>query len=215
MFGKWSVVGLVGLLAACGGKASADDGGSTGGQAGAAAGGQAGAGGSAFGGQAGAGASAGAAGGGAGGMGGTANTGGSAGAECVVKGDGWGDNVNPTCSDLSVLGVSEPVVTGGGANGSVSAGDSFNLAVVLSEVAGEGFSVYPGVKFESDNVGVTIKENDWYYAIAACASYDASATGKVDPSVAPGTVVTLTARVAMLNNDCPSAPSLKVKLTIN
>jgi hypothetical protein len=70
------------------------------------------------------------------------------------------------------------------------------------------------VKFESDNPDVTISEDDWFYGIFACESYATGGSGKVGANVAPGTVVELTARVAMLNTDCPSAPSTSIEIVV-
>jgi hypothetical protein len=74
--------------------------------------------------------------------------------------------------------------------------------------------MYPGVAFESDHPGVSVKENDWYYAIFACQTHTASATLVVSGDVAPGTQVTLTARVAMINQECPDAYAIEIPLTI-
>ncbi|MBK9002075.1 MAG: hypothetical protein IPM35_40640 [Myxococcales bacterium] len=207
MVRELSVVVVAAVLAACGGKASHDaeepgTGGST------ATGGSSAVGGASAGGSAGVGG--GVASGGSTAVGGSGGSGG----ECIPEGDGWNSDTDPTCEDLSVLAVHEPVVADGGGDGDVSPGEAFELKVALSEVAGLGFGWYPGVKFESDHPGVTIQENDWFYGIFACTSYDVGAAGKVDSSVAPGTVVTLTARAAMLNTECPSAPALKVQLTV-
>lgn len=208
MVRELSVVVVAAVLAACGGKASHDaEEPGTGGNP--ATGGS-----SAFGGAS--------AGGGAGAGGGVASGGGTAaggsggsGGECIPEGDGWNSDTDPTCEDLSVLAVESPVLVDAGGDGAVSPGEAFELKVVLSEVAGLGFGWYPGVRFESDHPGVTIQEHDWFYGIFACNSYDVGATGKVDSSVAPGTVVTLTARAAMMSTECPSAPALKVQLTVN
>jgi hypothetical protein len=136
------------------------------------------------------------------------------GGACVPEGDGWPSDPEPTCEDLSVLAVTDPVITGPGGGAGVAPGDSFSLDVVLREVGGVGFGWYPGVKFESDTPGVTLNEDDWFYGIFACTSYDVGSHGEVDQSVKPGTVVTLTARAAMLSKDCPNAPALKVQLTV-
>jgi len=210
MLRRLSVVVVAAVLGACGGKA-ADDGVEPG------TGGAAGAGGSVAAGGAvavGGGTSVGGASGSGGSGGGSAGSGGSGGGECVPKGDGWNSDPNPGCDDLDVLAIESPTLVDDGGDGSVSPGEGFSLKVVLREVAGVGFGMYPGVKFESDQPGVSVQENDWYYGIFACASYDASAKGQVDASVKPGTVVTLTARAAMLNTDCPGAPALKIQLTV-
>ncbi len=204
MLRRFLIPGLALTLLACGGETSSDPG-SAGGGGGTATGGAAGSG--AFGGDGGSAA--------LGGGGGSAGSGGgSGGAECVQQGDGWPAGTDPSCADLGVLAVDSPTLSDADGDGGVSPGEGFELKVVLREVAGIGFGWYPGVKFESSHAGVTLVESDWFYGIFACQSYHVGAQGKVEPSVKPGTVVTLTARAAMLNTDCPDAPALVLKLTV-
>jgi len=121
---------------------------------------------------------------------------------------------NPTCEDLSVLAISSPQVIDEDGDGVVSAGEGATIQVSLDEIAGEGFSMYPGVTFESDDPGVVLTGGDWFYAIFACDSYVTAIHAEVASDVPAGTVVNITARAAMLNQECPAAPSVKIPLTI-
>jgi hypothetical protein len=118
------------------------------------------------------------------------------------------------CADLDVLAVSDPVIVDQSGDGKLSPGEGASLSVTLNEVAGIGLSWYPGVKFVSDDADVTIKETDWYYAIAACKSYEVLATIQVAPNAKPGSIVRLTAQAAMINVDCPRAPALVIPVMI-
>ena len=99
-------------------------------------------------------------------------------------------------------------------DGKLSPGEDASLRVNLNEVAGIGFSWYPGVKFVSDDAHVTIKENDWFYAIAGCTSYVMRATIHIAPEAKPGSIVNITAQSAMMNVDCPHAPSIVIPIMI-
>ncbi len=74
---------------------------------------------------------------------------------------------------------------------------------------------YPGVNFETAAAGVTVSSGDWFYGIAACQSNPVTASIVVGGNVAPGTVVTITARVAMLNHECPDAYAIEVPITVH
>ena len=205
-------------LAACGGESISDPAAASGGSGGAS--GSAGSGGAVSPGGSGGAVSPGGSGGGGsggsggGGSGGSSGASGSAGsASCVPE-----PGPNPmeyTCETLSVLTVSDPFVEDDNGDGALSAGEGGTLHVRLNEVAGVGFGMYPGVSFESDAPGVSVQEDDWYYAISPCDSYDAAATLEVSPGVSPGTVVTITARVAMVNTECPNAYAIEIPLTID
>jgi hypothetical protein len=154
--------------------------------------------------------------GGAGGNVSSGGSGGSAGAPtraCVPEEDPP-PQVEWTCEDLVVLTVSDPVVVDESGDGSVSPGENVVIQTKLNEVAGIGFSMYPGVYFESDNPEVTVNYVDWYYAIAGCQTLDANATASFGASLAPGTMVTITARVGMLNTDCPDAYAIEIPIQI-
>ena len=134
---------------------------------------------------------------------------------CVVQnGGGWGTGQAATCADLDVLAVSDPVILDQGGDGKLSAGEDATLRVNLNEVSGIGFSWYPGVNFASDDASVSIKAYDWFYAIAACTSYETRATIHVAPGATPGSIVHITAQVAMINVDCPHAPSLVIPVML-
>lgn len=207
------------MLAACGGESISDtSAGATGGNGGTvAAGGNGGSG--AISGNGGSGSNGGS--GGAGGSAGSAGSGGAqggsggtAGAACVPR-EPPPEPSADGCEDLHVLTVSDPTLEDASGDGALSPGETATLQVNLNEVAGLGFNMYPGVAFESDHEGVNIHENDWYYAIFACQTHPASATIEVSPEVAPGTQVTLTARVAMLGQECPDTYAIEIPLTVN
>jgi hypothetical protein len=119
----------------------------------------------------------------------------------------------PTCADLSVLTVSDPVLQLDG-GGNLHPGSVATLDVKLNEVAGKGFSAYPSVVFTSDNPGVTLSTGAQFYAILACETLDAPATLAVGANVAPGTTVTVKAQVAMLGATCPNAYAIAVPIMI-
>jgi hypothetical protein len=99
-----------------------------------------------------------------------------------------------TCEDLWVLDVSNPTVSDQSGDGVISPGETLDVRVDLNEIAGYGWNMYPGVDFKSDQPGVSVKWNDWYYAIAACERI-AGATAVISTTF-HGTQVTITARVA-------------------
>ena len=224
------------LAIGCGGE-TGGSGGATGGAAGAGTGGSAGAsaggtGGASAGGTAGAssggtagastGGSAGASTGGTAGAssGGTAgaSTGGTAGSAgagtCVEQTGGSGGFTPPTCADLDVMTVSNAKLDDAGGDGSISAGEAFTVTVDLNEVAGIGYNYYPLVAFESDTAGVTVSDGEQYFAILPCQTLESHGQGKVDASVVPGTVVTLVAKVATLNESCANTHFIEVPFTV-
>lgn len=146
--------------------------------------------------------------------GGAGGTGGAVPEECTPKGGGEGGFQQPTCDDLSGLSVTDAVVTDASGDGKLSPGEKLTIVASLNETAGEDFMWYPGVRFVSASESVTVKENDWYYGIAACQTQPVSATGEISPSAKAGTVVTVTARVGMLNEECPNAPALEIPISI-
>ena len=134
---------------------------------------------------------------------------------CVVQqGASWGTGLQPTCADLDVLTVSDPVILDQSGDGKLSPGEDASLRVNLNEVAGVGFLWYPGVKFASDDANVSIKDNDWNYAILACTSLEILATIHVALSAKPGSIVHFTAQAAMISTDCPHAPALVIPVMI-
>jgi hypothetical protein len=147
--------------------------------------------------------------------GGEGGTGG--GATCVPQDETTGGSTPATCADLAALAVSHAVITeaNGNSNGEVNAGEGANLHVSLDEIAGIGFYYYPGVIFESSSDSVTVSADDWFYGISSCATNVVFAHVNIASDVPAGTVVTITARVAMLNHECPDAPSLVIPFTVH
>lgn len=152
---------------------------------------------------------------------GGSGTGGSGGApaECVVQPEGTGGFKEATCADLSVLSVSNAVLTdttgNGNGNGQLEAGETAVITVDLSEIAGVGFNWYPGVTFTTADEGASVASNDWLYAILPCTVIELTGSVTVDASVAPGTIVTIRAQAAMLNTECPDAPMLEIPITVH
>ena len=89
------------------------------------------------------------------------------------------------------------------------------LQVNLDEIAGLDFYYYPGVIFETAAPGITVSTDAWFYGIGACQSSPLIASIVVGDDVAPGTVVTITARVAMLKQDCPDTYAIEVPITVH
>jgi hypothetical protein len=145
---------------------------------------------------------------------GDGGAGGSGGSGACVPVEETGGFQQATCADLDRMTVSDPVVTDAGGDGKLSPGEAGKLALKLNEISGKGFNWYPGVKFYSDVPGVFVKELDWYYAILPCQSFDTGATILVDTPVPKGTLVHVTAQVAMLNTECPDAFSITVPVEI-
>lgn len=142
-------------------------------------------------------------------------SGGAGGSTCVPQPEGAGGFMQPTCADLAVLAVSHPVLTDADGDGQVEVGETAVLQINLDEIAGVGFNFYPGVNFTTTTAGVTVNHNDWLYAILACQNVPVSAQIAIGSDVAPGTVVTITARVAMLNNDCPDTYAVEIPITVH
>ena len=135
---------------------------------------------------------------------------------CVPNPKAPGDFQEPTCADLAVLAVSHPVlIDDADGDGQLEVGETGSLQMNLDEIAGVGFNYYPGVIFETAAAGVTMSSTGWFYAILACQSNPVIASIAVGSDVAPGTVVTITARVAMLNHDCPGAYAVEVPITVH
>ena len=147
------------------------------------------------------------------GGGGDSGTGGSA--VCVPQPEEPGPFVKATCADLAALAVSHAVVTDANGDGQVDAGESAVLQVNLDEIAGVGTYFYPGVLFETASAGVTVSSNAWLYGIMGCQTVPMSGEITIGSDVAPGTVVTITARVAFLNHTCPDAFAITVPITVH
>jgi hypothetical protein len=140
---------------------------------------------------------------------------GAGGGTCVPQPEGAGGFMQPTCADLAVLAVAHPVLTDADGDGQIEVGETATLQVSLDEIAGVGFSFYPGVLFETTTAGVTVSATDWFYAILPCQTDAVSAQITIGSDVPPGTLVTITARVAMLNHDCPDAYSIEIPFTVH
>ena len=134
---------------------------------------------------------------------------------CMPQPEGTGGFHEPTCADLAVLAVSHPVLDDADGDGQLEVGETGSLQVNLDEIAGSGFNYYPGVIFETAAAGVTVSSDNWFYGIFACQSNPVIASIAVGSDVTPGTVVTITARVAMLNHDCPDAYAVEVPITVH
>jgi hypothetical protein len=118
----------------------------------------------------------------------------------------------PTCADLSVMTVADPVIDVDGGD-MVFPGSTLTLTVTLEEIAGKGFDAYPMVKFTADNPAVTVTSGAEFYAILPCMTMPASASIAVN-DVPSGTTVHVKAQVAALNMDCPNASSIVVPIQI-
>ena len=122
---------------------------------------------------------------------------------------GWG-----TCEDLAALAVEAPVVTDDDGDGRLSPGEGADVRVVLRETSGLDFMWYPGVRFTSDDPRVSLGGEDWRYGMFACSAEEFHARLTVAEDVPPGTVVTVTARAAMLPDECPDAAALEIPIAI-
>ncbi len=143
------------------------------------------------------------------------DTGAGGSAECVPQPDMTGTFKQPTCADLAGLAVSHAVVTDAGGDGDVNVGETAVIDVSLAEIAGLGFSFYPGVVFESDHAGVTVTSDDWFYAILPCQIDHVAAQLTVASDVPAGTLVKITARAAMLNDACLDAPAIVIPILVH
>lgn len=136
--------------------------------------------------------------------------------KCTPAEGGTGGFVQPTCDDLAVMNVTNPLLVDEGGNGKLKYGESAKVTVKLNEIAGVGFNFYPGVRFSSDSDALSIPapDNSWFYAIFPCESYDASADIKLYMNMPKGVVMYVKAQVGMLNADCPDAPSIFIPVEI-
>ncbi|APR81726.1 Hypothetical protein A7982_07075 [Minicystis rosea] len=120
----------------------------------------------------------------------------------------------PTCADLAVMTVTSPVVKGPDGTSKLAPGETGTIDVSLDEIAGKGFSYYPAVTFTSDVAGITVESGAQFFAILPCTSVDAPGSITVSSDVPKGTMAHIVARVAMLNHDCPDAPSISIPIEI-
>lgn len=122
---------------------------------------------------------------------------------------GWG-----TCEDLRALVLESPLVSDDGGDGWVSPGEGADIRVMLRETAGLDFMWYPGVTFAVDDPRVTVGSDDWRYGMFACSADEYHARLTVAAEVPSGTVVTVTARAAMLPDECPEANTLEIPIVV-
>jgi hypothetical protein len=99
-------------------------------------------------------------------------------------------------------------------DGLVEPGETVSVTVMMKDTSGLGFNWYPGVEFASKNPSVGVEADTWYYAILPCTEQPATATMKVAPDVLPGTIVTIRAQIAMLNQKCPEAFTLEIPVKV-
>lgn len=137
-------------------------------------------------------------------------------ATCEPQAQGSGGaSLQPICSDLAVMNVSDPVFVDDGGDGSLSAGESGTITVKLNEIAGMGFNFYPSVTFTSDELTIEDTGSAQFYAILPCSSMDATARVSFlkKPSTTPSTA-TVKAQVSALGLDCPAAPSISIPISV-
>lgn len=218
---SWSAAWVLGFsltLAACGGSVDNGDEAPGGGGSGAVAGS------GATGGMVATGGSGGASTGGSGGIvtsggtggGSTGGSGGSAGApECVPNVGGTGGFVEPSCEDLGGLTVSDPYIVETDGDGVVSPGESVTIKISLNETSGDEMMYYPGVVFTSDNPLAKPSNDGWLYGIFACTTMEITTGLIIDPAMPAGTVVNLTAHVAMLNSECENTNALTFQVQVD
>jgi hypothetical protein len=133
---------------------------------------------------------------------------------CTPKDDGTVPS-EASCKDLDRLVLVNPAISGDtDGDGLVEAGETASLTVIMKDVSGYGFNWYPGVKFASKDPAVNVEADTWYYAILACTEQPATATIKVAPDAAPGTIVTVRARISMLNHECPDAFTIEIPIKV-
>jgi len=136
-------------------------------------------------------------------------------AACVPQPDGAGGTLTmPTCADLGGLTVSDPKLDDESGDGKLAYQESAVVTVHLNDVSGKGFNWYPGVQFSSDTVSVDTTGFAQFYAILPCQTLDASTKLTLLTQVTPGAVVHVTARVSMLNSDCPEAYGIDIPIEV-
>jgi hypothetical protein len=132
---------------------------------------------------------------------------------CVIEEPDLGPMAS--CNDLDRLAVRDPVLTS--PNGRVMPGDTVVLSVTLADMSGLGNFDYPGVLFQSSDADVTFVDDgrdSFLYALPSCQTTVAAAKLQIGSSIAPGTVVHVTALAAVLNRDCPNAPHLVIPIPL-
>ena len=121
----------------------------------------------------------------------------------------------PTCQDLDRLVLANPSISDDtDGDGLIEPGETASVTVVMQDTSGLGFNWYPGVEFATKNPMVGVQADTWYYAILPCGEMPATATIKVAPDTAPGTIVTIRAQIAMLNQKCPDAFTIEIPVKV-
>jgi hypothetical protein len=116
----------------------------------------------------------------------------------------------PTCKGLALR---DPRVEDDSGDGKVSPGEGATLRVTLAETAGLGNLSYPGVRFATDNPAVTVTDSNWLFGILPCTEVPIPVRATFGASLAPGTVVTVTATAGLLTQACTGG-SLAIPITI-
>lgn len=213
---SWSTLWALGVslaLAACGGSVDKGDeapgAGGSGAVAGSGTGGIVATGGSATGGSGGVVTTGGTGGASVGGSGGSAGS-----PECVPNAGGTGGFVEPGCEDLGHLTVSDPYVVESDGDGIVSPGETVTLKINLVETEGDEMMWYPGVEFTTDSPFAKASNDGWLYGIFACQTQEISSGLTIDPAMPSGTIVNVTAHVAMLNTECENTNSVTFQIEV-
>ncbi|MDI3285580.1 hypothetical protein [Polyangium sp. 15x6] len=156
-------------------------------------------------------------GGGSGGAGGSGSGGGGSGSGggMCVPGPEEPSPVQPSCADIAGLALGQATVKDADGDGLVKAGEAATISTSLIETAGKSFFGYPGVVFTSTTPGVEVGDAFWFYGIFACDAMSADGYVKIGGDVAPGTVVTVTARVGILHEDCPDAYAIQMPIEVH
>jgi hypothetical protein len=97
----------------------------------------------------------------------------------------------------------------------VSAGETVTLQVLLNETSGNEMMYYPGVTFTTDSPLAKPGNEGWLYGIFACTSMEIGSSLSIDPSAPSGTVINVTAHVAMLSEDCSDTNSITFPVAVN
>jgi hypothetical protein len=85
----------------------------------------------------------------------------------------------------------------------------------MKDISGLGFNWYPGVEFTATNPAMTLDATTWFYAILPCTELLSTAGMKVAADVPPGTMVTIHAQIAMLNQKCPDTFAVDIPVTVH
>ena len=121
-----------------------------------------------------------------------------------------------TCDDLDRLILIDPKISNDtDGDGLVEAGETASLTVTMKDTSGFGFYWYPGVEFATKDPIASVQADTWYYGILECGEQPATASIKVAPDAAPGTMMTIRAQIAMLNEKCPDAFAIDVPVKLH